>query len=192
VAVTPSNLVQGPATLYFGVFGATEPSDANVSIPPASSSWTDFGATNGGVTFELDQTYTPLTVDQLVDPVGARLTARAISCVATLNEITVANMYQVMNLLATTNTQSTYLTLDPLTTNSATQPTYTALLIDGWAPTLNTGLAARRRIIIRKTLAETKLAVKYDKPNRAEFAVTFTSYYISTSIAPFHIVDQLS
>jgi hypothetical protein len=182
----------GPATLYYGAFGATEPADSAVSIPPSSASWTDFGATNGGVTFELDQTYTSLTVDQLVDPVGARLTARAISVVATLDEVTVANMYQVMNNLATTNTQSTYVTLDPLTTNSATQPTYQALLIDGWAPTLNTGFPARRRIIIRKTLADTKLAMKFDKPNRAEFAATWTSYYISTSVAPFHVVDQLS
>lgn len=189
MAVNPVNLVQGPATLYYGNFGAVEPADSAVANPPNSAVWTDFGATQGGVTFNLDQTYVDLIVDQLVDPVGARLTARKIQCVAMLNEATVSNMYVVMNYLANLNVQSNFTTLDPQTTNSATQPTYTALIIDGWAPTLPSGGAARRRIILRKTLADTKLAVKYDKPNRAEYNVTWGSYYISGSIAPFHICD---
>lgn len=198
MAVQPLNLVQGPATLYYGLFGiAAEPPTTNAALltdpnSAGGSGWTDAGATNGGVTFELEQTYTKLEVDQLVDPVGARLTARVMALTATLNELTLSNMYAAMNSLAIQVTGSGYSQLTPVTTTSATQPTYYTLCIDGWAPTLLTGTAARRRIILRKALTDTKLSNKYEKPNRAEWAATWTGYYISPSVAPFIFIDQTS
>lgn len=198
MAVQPLNLVQGPATLYYGLYGiVAEPPTTNAALltDPVSAGgtgWTDVGATNGGVTFELEQTYTQLEVDQLVDPVGARLTGRTMQCTATLDEATLSNMYMAMNALAVQVTGSGYQTLTPSTTTSATQPTYYALIIDGWAPTLLTGIAARRRIILRKVLSATKLSTKFEKPNRAEFAATWTAYYISPSVPPFVVIDQTS
>ena len=156
------------------------------------SGWTDVGATNGGVTFELEQTYTQLTVDQLVDPVGARLTARVMQCTATIDEVTLANMSMAMNQLATIVTGAGWSQLTPTTTTSATQPTYLGVIMDGWAPTLLTGLAARRRIILRKCLSDTKLSTKFAKPDRAEYAATWTGFYISPSVAPFVVLDQIS
>ena len=88
------------------------------------------------------------------------------------------------------NVQSSYTTFDPTTTSSATQPNYTALILDGWAPTLSTGNAARRRIIARKCVATSKVQLEYEKTKPAQFAVTWKLYYVSASIPLWHIADQ--
>jgi hypothetical protein len=191
MSVTPTNIVQGPATLYWGTFGTTEPADSNAGVIAApGGGWTDFGGTQGGVGLEVDSTYGKINVDQLVDPVGARLTARMITVTATLVEATLNNLYQVMNGQAVQSSGTGYATLDPTTTTSATQPTYSGLIIDGWAPTLSSGAAARRRLIVRKVLSEAKVSEKYTLTDQVQYAVTWTAYYVSPSIAPFHIIDQ--
>ena len=65
-------------------------------------------------------------------------------------------------------------------------------MIDGWAPTLSTGASAKRRIIVRKTLTASKIAMEYEKSKAAVFACTFTAYFVSASIGLFHIVDATS
>lgn len=195
MTINPQNLVQGPATVYWGAFGTTEPADTNAALIAApGAGWTDVGGITDGtsVLFEVDLTYSPQGVDQLVDPVGGRLTKRSILVTAALAEATLANMQVAMNQLATINVLSGITTLDPLTTSSATQPTYTAILIDGWAPTLSTGLAARRRVILRKALTSSKLSLEYEKAKMAGYNTQWTGYYVSSSIAPFHIQDQTS
>ena len=191
MSVTPNNVCQGPATIYSGLFGTTEPADTNaaiITVPPAG--WTDSGATTGGVAFEVDLTYSKINADQLVDPIGARLTARAITVTVNLLEATLNNLQLSMNNTAVVNIGTGVTTFDPITTNSATQPQYTAVLIDGWGPTLNTGNAAKRRIIVRKCLSDTKVMAKYDMTTQLSWDCTFTAYYVSSSIAPFHICDQ--
>ena len=190
MALSPFNICQGPATLYTGAFGTTEPADSAVTSPPGGG-WTDVGIIADGtaVLMEMDLTYGDQGADQLVDPVGARLTKRTIQVTASLAEATLANMQIALNQLATIGVNTGYSTLDPLTTGSSTQPTYTALIIDGWAPTLSTGAAARRRIIVRKTLTASKLALEYEKSKAAVFACTFSAYYVSASIGLFHVVD---
>lgn len=193
--IQPLNVCQGPATVYYGAFGATEPAFSAIASPPSSAIWTDVGGIADGtsILLEIDLTYTDIGVEQLVDPVGARLTKRVIQFTAALEETTLANMQLAMNQLATISSGSGYNVLDPITTNSATQPTYTALLIDGWAPT--TGLtenAARRRMIVRKCLSSSKVDLEYEKTKPAVFNTTWTGYWISPSVAPFEIIDQTS
>jgi hypothetical protein len=190
MAVQPLNLTQGPATLWYGAFGSAEPADPAVSSSPSTPPWTDIGGTQGGVQFEVDNTYTPQEVDQLVDPVGARLTKRAITVTVKLAETTLNNLLLAQNNLISSGSGTGYITSDPLTTTSATQPTYAALIVDGWAPTLSTGAAARRRIIIRKVLSQAKVVLTYNMQNNTTYDCTFTAYYVSSSIPPYHIVDQ--
>lgn len=192
MAVTPANITQGPATVYTAAFGSTEPADSNAAIinPPAAP-WTDIGGTQGGVVFEVDNTYTAQDVDQLVDPVGARLTKRAMTCTFKIAETTLNNLnVAAMNSLMTPSSGVGYTTSDPQTTTSATQPTYIALILDAWAPTLPTGAAARRRIILRKCLSQAKIQFAYNMQNNAVFEVVFTLYYVSSSISPFHVAEQ--
>jgi hypothetical protein len=194
VAITPSNICQGPATLYWAPFGTTEPAYTAIGSPPAAP-WTDVGGIADGtaVLLEIDQTYSDISVDQLVDPVGARLTKRVIQLTAQLEETTLQNLQFVMNQNLTLNVQSGYTVADPITTTSATQPYYTALILDGWAPTTGTTeVECRRRIVLRKSLSQAKADLEYQKSKPAMYQCTFTSYFVSTSIAPFEITDATS
>jgi len=203
VGVNPNNVVQGPAVVYWGVFGSvTEPPVTNTAIKtdPVSAGgagWNDFGGTTGGVTWELDHTYGQIKADQVVDAIGARLTARTITVSMILLEATLTNLQAAMNQSATITVGSGITTLDPgtapaagATPVSATQPTYSALLIDGWAPALGSGAAARRRFIMRKVLNDVKATAKYDMADQVGWGCTFTCYYVNATTSPFLIFDQ--
>lgn len=191
MTVTTTNLVLGPATLYTGLFGAVEPLDASVNSAPAASAWTDIGGTMGGLTVSIDQTYTELQVDQIVDSVGRRLTKREFSVATQMAEPTLNNLSAALNGSTATSgaTQNggTYSTLEPLFATSATQPTYIALLIDGFSPN-----SLRRRSIVRKALSTAKVDAVNAKDKQTAFTVTWNGHFVSPSIAPIHVVDQTS
>jgi hypothetical protein len=187
MAVTATNIVEGPATLYSAAFGATEPTDATVNATPAASTWTDVGGTDGGVKLTIDQSYTELEVDQIVDRVGSRLTKRNFMVETSMAEPTLANLSLALNG-GTSASGSGYASLEPAFASSATQPTYKALLFDGWAP----GGAFNRRVIVRKALSTDAVELAYTKDKMTVFAVKFAGHYVSASIAPIHIVDQTS
>src|ERR1039458_9341693 len=130
----------GPANLYWGPFGSVEPTYANLTSTPNPAVWTDVGAIADGtsVLLEVDQTYTEVSAEQTIDPLGARLTKRTIQVTASLEEVTLNNMTLAMNQLANTAVSSSYSVLDPVTGSAQSQPVYTALIIDGWAPTAGT------------------------------------------------------
>lgn len=194
IAVNASNLVLGPARLYVAAFGSTEPTDASVTpngpTTPPSAPWTDVGGTDGGVMFEVDNTYTDLQVDQLTMNVGARLTAMKMTVTTKLAEMTLTNLQTALNSIGTSSSGSGYSTLDIPVGSTSTQPSYAALIIDGWAPTLSSGAAALRRVIVRKVLSQVKATLSYDKKTQQSLDCTFTAYYVSNSVNPIHIVDQ--
>lgn len=191
MAVTVTNLVLGPATFYQGNFGAVEPADNVVNTTPAASSWTDLGGTLGGMTISVDQTYTELEVDQLVDSVGRRLTKREFSISTQLAEATLVNLSNSLNGSSATSGSitggGTYQTFEPLFATAATQPNYTALLVDGF------GTASfRRRSICRKSLSTAKVDQTLARDKQTAYTVTFNGHYVSATIAPIHVVDQIS
>jgi hypothetical protein len=194
IAVNAGNLIMGPARMYVASFGATEPLDSavtpNGTITPPSSPWVDAGGTDGGVTYEVDNTYTDLEVDQVIMPVGARLTAMKFTVVTKMSEITLTNVNTALNNVATIAANSGYTTFDISVGSSATQPTYAALILDGWAPTLPSSAPALRRIIVRKVLSQAKATLGFDKKTQQSLDVTFQAYYVSSSINPVHQIDQ--
>ena len=184
----------GPATLYTAPFGSTEPAWSAIQSAPASP-WTDVGGTADGtsILLEVEHTYTDISVEQLMDPVGARLSKRVIQVTASLEEATLTNMTLAMNQLTTITAGAGYSVLDPQTTLTSSQPNYTALIIDGWAPTTGTSeVQCRRRMIIRKCLSSSKVDLEYEKTKPVLFNTTWSAYYVSSSVAPFEIVDQQS
>lgn len=187
MSVTATNLVQGPATLYTGAFGATEPADAAVNTTPPASSWTDVGGTQGGLKLSIDQNYTELEVDQIVDRVGSRLTKREFTVETAMAEVTLTNLSLALNG-GTSASAAGYASFEPSFASSATQPTYKALLFDGWAP----GGTFNRRVIVRKALSTDTTELDYTKDKQTLFGVKFSGHYVSASIAPIHIVDQTS
>lgn len=196
ISVNAANLVLGPARLYVGAFGVTEPLDSTVTpngtTTPPGAGWTDVGGTDGGVSFEVDNTYTDLAVDQIIMSVGARLTDMKMSVVTKMSEMTLTNLNTALNSIATVGGGSGYSTLDIPVGSAATQPTYAALCIDAWAPMLSTGAPALGRVIVRKVLSQVKVAMMYDKKTQGSLDVTFSAYYVSNSISPCHLIYQLS
>lgn len=191
MSVTVTNLIMGPGTIYQGAFGAVEPFDYNVNLVPPSSSWTDIGGTLNGITLSVDQSYTELMVDQLVDSIGRRLTKREFLVTTQMAEPTLANLTTALNgatsAAGATSAGGTYQTLEPLFATSATQPTYIALVIDGYAPN-----SLRRRAIFRRMLSTAKVDTAMDKAKQTVFTVSFNGHYVSSVIAPIHVVDQIT
>jgi hypothetical protein len=193
--IQPQNAVMGPATVYVGAFGATEPAYSAIGSPPNSAVWTDVGGTadNTAVLLEVEHSLTNIVVEQLIDPIGARVTKRVIQVTVVLAEATLANLNLAMNNLLTISQGTGYSVADPLTSITSVQPSYTAILIDGWAPTTGTTESAcRRRMIIRKCLSSSKADLEYEKTKPVLYHTTWTGFYISSSVAPFEIVDQTS
>ena len=142
------------------------------------------------MTFEVDTTYTDLTVDQIIMSVGARLTDLKMQVSAKLAEVTLANLNTAINSLGLTSGGSGYSTLEIPVGSAATQPAYAALIIDGWAPYTSLGAPALRRVIVRKVLSQAKVTLSYDrKPSwpttapgaRTSFPTRSTQFTSSTS-----------
>jgi hypothetical protein len=186
MAVTTTNLIMGPADLYIGSFGAVEPLDTAINTTPAASSWTDLGGTQDGVKLSIDQTYTPLEVDQIVDEPGARLTKRLFTVETNLAEATLENLKYLLND-GTAASGSGYKSFEPVYASSATQPTYRAVILDGYAPG-----QVRRRFIVRKVLSNDKVESTYKKDAQTLFTVKWQGFYVSASIAPFKLIDATS
>lgn len=180
MTVTSTNLIQGPATLYWAAFGATEP--ATVATVPDDEVWTDLGGTDGGVDFEVADEYSELTVDQLVYVAERRRTLRRVRAKTALAEATLENLAR-----ATNNSAPTSHVMEGDDGLTAFAPAYGAILLDGIAPG-----GFRRRIILRKTLSIETMSTSYKKDGKTMIPATWEIHWVSPSIKPFKIEDATS
>jgi hypothetical protein len=183
--VSPDNLIQGPATLYRGAYQAVEPLDTNAALnaTPAASSWTDVGGTTDGVKLAIANTYGELEVDQIVEVVGSRLTKRDTTVETNMAEVTLENLAYALNG-GTSASGTGYKSYEPAAADSATQPTYSAVLFDGWAPS-----SFRRRFIVRKVLSTDSIELAYTKDKQTVLAVKLKAHYVSSAVRPYKIID---
>lgn len=177
MTVTTTNLLQGPADVWTGTFGVTEP--ANAAATPGTG-WVNAGATDGGVTLTLGQTYSNMTVDQVAMPVGSRLTEQNASVATTLAEATLANIRVALNQAISAATTAEFGGDDIVNSD----PTYQAVLLKGRAPG-GTG----RIVILRRTLSTESIGVPFQKDGKTVIPVTWTAYYVSSSIKAVKIDD---
>lgn len=183
MAVTSTNLLQGPATLYWAPFGSAEPT--TLATAPAAP-WIDLGGTNDGLELEVADEYAQLTVDQLLMAPESRRTSRAVTLKTNLAEATLENFARTINNsqpVTATGTKS----LDLDDGVAAFQPTYSAILLDGYAPG-----GQRRRIVIRKTLQTDSTAHSYKKDDQTLFPATFMAHYVSSSVKAMNITDGVA
>lgn len=186
MATTVSNLVLGPANLYVADFGASEATLitlASLSTAPTGGTWRDVGATTDGVTLTIEQEYSELEADQVIDVAGSRLVKRGFKVETNLAELTLENLKTALNggTITTGTGTSTY---TPIVNANSQEPTYLALIIDGVAPS-----GKARRIIVRKALSTDGTEFAYNKEDQAVYSVSFSAHYVSASVAPFIIVD---
>ena len=50
----------------------------------------------------------------------------------------------------------------------------------------------RRRVVVRKVLSIDDVETAYKKDEMNLFPVTFAAHYVSASIKPFRVIDQLT
>lgn len=177
--VTSTNLIQGPATLYTGIFGATEP--ATIATTPTTG-WKDVGGTKEGAELTVADEYVVLDVDQIIYEISRRRTKRVVSVKTSLAEATLANL-----ALAIANSAPVANVLNADDGLAAFAPDPGALIVDGIAPG-----GFRRRIIIRKTLPTDSVGMAYKKDGMTLLPVTWTLHWVSASIPPFKIEDATS
>lgn len=176
MGVSSSNLIQGPATLYLGTFGVTEP--ATIATAPGAG-WVDVGGTKDGVELGVADEFAVLDVDQVIYEIERRRTKRVVTVKTSLAEATLENLAQAIN---NTAPAASVLTADDGL--AAFAPPYRACLLDGIAPG-----GFRRRIIVRKVLSTDSVAMAYKKDGQTLIPVTFTGHWVSSSIKPFAITD---
>ena len=189
MGVTVTNLIQGPGTLYKGAYsetGAAEPANEAVNTTPQASAWTDVGGTQDGVNLEIGREYSELEVDQIVDIPGRRLTKREFTLTTNLAEPTLENLAMLNNDTAPT-TGSGFKYHEPSFTGSELQPTYIALIFDGYSPS-----GYRRRVIGRRMLSIDPITFAYKKDEQTVFSAKWAGHYVSSTLAPYKIVDQTS
>lgn len=174
--VTPANVFSGPADVWHGLFGSAEPTGAGTA---PGTGWTNVGATDGGTTATIIQTYFDHEVDQVDIPVGAQRTKLAITAATTMAESTLANLRRALNQAISAATK-----LEISADHANAQPNYSAVLMQGPGPA-----GAPRLFIVRKVLSTANVAYDNKKGAVTGIPVTFAGYYISSSIAPFVIDD---
>jgi hypothetical protein len=186
-------VIMGAGSLYTGLYQATEPLDQAVNTAPQASAWTDAGFTNDGITFTINQEFAEMTVDQISDIIGRKMTQRSLEIQANLAEATQANLTVGLNSGTITTGSGAgvnYSVYTPVFNGSELQPTYFASIFDGFAPASATGVSKRRRFILRRVLSIENVEVPYKKGDMTVIPVTFGCHYIDTVTAPFKIVDE--
>ena len=113
-----------------------------------------------------------------------RATSRATQQAA---ENTAKNYQRAMNG-GTIATGTGYKSFEPLSTSASFQPTYSALLLRGYAPGATAGWI--RHFVVRKVLSADGFELEQSKDKQQGLKVKWQGYYISSAVAPFALVDQ--
>lgn len=188
MAVSATNLISGPGSLYHGAFGATEPLDTAIATEPAAPPWTDFGGTQDGVTLTVNQEFFVLEMDQVVDAPGRRMTSRDVSVKTNLAEITLENLARVVNQDPSDIEEGAgYKAFDLEGDDAGAEPNYFALILRGRSPG---GL--RRHVYLRKVLSTGEAETAYKKGSQTLYPVTLSCHWVSPSIRPIRVVDEVA
>lgn len=187
MTVTVTNLLQGPADLYVGLFGAAEPATASAAVT-SPTPWRDVGGTNGGLKLEVAKEYMELEVDQIAAIPESRLTKWTAKLTTNLAEVTLENLATLENeLAAAVQTVSMDKKLELGGDLVGVPVNYYAYLLDGRAPS-----GKRRRVIIRRGLQVGAVEMANAKDGQTFLPVEVRAHYVSASIKPLYIVDDLT
>lgn len=181
-----TKVLAGAGSLFTGSFGATEPADTAVNVTPPSSSWTPAGPTDGGLTVTVNQTFFGMRVDQNPDIVGRRLTERDVQVSTNLAETTLTNWNLALND-TTSSSGAGFSAIVIANGQSAMFPTERAVIVDGNAP----GTNKNRRVIVRRVVSIESVANSFAKDGLQLFPVTFGGMFVSSTIEPLKVVDEV-
>jgi hypothetical protein len=184
-----TNLIAGPATLWTGAFGATEPADTAVATD-ITAPFTDVGGTDDGVTLTVSREFFKLRMDQTVDAPGRRMTERDITIATNFAEGTLANFAMAMGQASSTVTTggtagTAFAAMDVVGDDAGAEPTYLSVILRGRAPN-----GKARSVFARKCLSTEEVEMAYKKDDQTLIPVTFALHWVSPSVRPMRIVDS--
>lgn len=185
--VNVRNLIAGPAIVHVATFGAEEPADA---LEAMGAGWRNLGGTTGGVRQMVSREVFNLEVDQIFEPVGARITNRGAQIATTMAEPTLENwalaMGELEDAVVTTGSAPAEVTetLEPSEITPGTEPHYVAVCLTGPGPDGKT-----RRVILRKVLSTESIESANEKAGQTGIPVTFTAYRVSDSVRALKMMD---
>lgn len=192
--VTRTNVLSGPGQIWYDTFAAAvEPADADVGSP-LTGTWVDAGATDGGLTITVNQSFFSMMVDQVPDSLGERLTDRSVTVATNFAEGTLEAMAVALN-----NDPAVAVTEDPTVPpvfksfeaeagQDAMRPTELAIVVDGWAPG---DAQLRRRVILRRVNSIENVGSAFTKDGLFLIPVTFKALYVDSTTPPWKVVDEL-
>lgn len=190
-SINPNNVIMGPANIWVGAFGVTEPAQTNAALlTDPGTGWTFIGATEDDVTWEVDHTITSVTAAQSNDDITARATGRTVMLNFSALEPTLATLQLALNNFGTLTVGSGITIYDPGQPNAATPLSWNAFLIDGWAPLIGSGAAAKRRGIFRKGTNQPKITAASSTTKPGVWAIAEKFIRVSDSISPYIVMDQ--
>lgn len=182
MTVTVTNSLLGPVEVHQGLTGVAEPVNTSVAF---GTGWRDLGGTNGGATLTFQQGFTNIEFDQITMPAGARRSSQGAAVAVNLAEITLENLRVGLNDLATPvvgeEDEVEFGGEDIVNTD----PDYSAIGLKGMAPD-----GTPRLWIVRRTLSTENIGVPFQKAGQTLIPVTFTAYYVSSSIRAVRVSDK--
>lgn len=181
MGVTKTNLIMGPASVFGGVVGSTEPTDVSTAWDAA---FRNLGATEGGVKIIVNRTFANLAADQIVDVPGRRLVLREVFVETNLAEATLDNLALLLNEPAPAAAVANVRTFQPTNGLAAIYPTAKAIGFEGLAPG---GL--KRRAVVRATLSIDNIEELNKKDGQKVYKARWAAEFVSDSIAPFVYLD---
>ncbi|MFE7461669.1 hypothetical protein ACWFMI_23530 [Nocardiopsis terrae] len=190
VIVEPRSLTSGPGELWAGQVGATEPEDTDITLEvdetDVADEWEGLGATNDGITLNIAMEYFSLEVDQALDTVERRATSRDVSVATNLAEVTLHNLRNTQNG-GTVVEGPGYRSYEPATGRDATQPTYSAYILDCFGPDNQ-----RRRCVIRRCINTAEVSSSYAKDAQTLYPIELHGHFVANRVPPYRVVDEFS
>jgi hypothetical protein len=189
--ITTTDILIGPGQLWWGLF-PLEPADADIGTPPGAG-FADAGATSGGLTQTVAQTFFEAEVDQAVDAVARRLINRRITLATSMAEATLEKLAIALNHDPATAVETIVgppaaKKLELLVGQDAMRLTDLVIVVDGFAP--SDGAAKMRRTIIRKCNSIESVGKAYQKDATTLIPVTFGALYVDATTSPVAWLDE--
>lgn len=186
VLVNTSQMMIGPGRLRWAPVG-TDDALIVAGYTPSWTSWTDIGATDGGVQMSIAKDYTNHTVDQVADWVASTINERHVTVQTEVVESGDLARISLVNNGGTTTPSfnASWDKYEPTTDLIATQETYIAVGLEGKA------LDGKKMIIVaRRVLNVDSIAFEFKKDGKTTLGLNFAGHYVSDTIAPFVIYKQ--
>ena len=166
-----ASLGTGTIVAATGVITCSAPETLAVGDPVVLGAITTTTGITAGVVYYVLTAPSTTTFTQSATPGGAALTLTGNGSTASI-------------------TKATYKSFEPLTSAASFQPVYSSILLRGAAPGGNA--AFYRHIIGRKVLSSDGFEFEQAKDKQAGFKAKWSLNYVSSSIAPFAVIDELS